>query len=91
MTALAEGVETEGQLKALVELGCVHAQGYLFGKPRPISEVWQSQAFPPVAAGKRMRGAARRLAGPEASGQLGRTVGSVVCGASSDRVGGGRV
>ena len=49
MTALAEGVETEGQLQALAELGCEHAQGYLFSKPRPIYEVWQAQAFPPLA------------------------------------------
>ncbi len=58
MAALAEGVETEGQLKALVELGCVLAQGYLFGKPRPIYEIWQSQAFPPITANEKMRGAA---------------------------------
>ena len=58
MAALAEGVETEGQLKALVELGCVLAQGYLFGKPRPIYEIWQSQAFPPISANEKMRGAA---------------------------------
>ena len=58
MTALAEGVETEGQLKALIELGCAHGQGYLFGKPRPIYEIWQSQAFPPITASEKMRGAA---------------------------------
>jgi diguanylate cyclase (GGDEF)-like protein len=58
MNALAEGVETEGQLKALIELGCVHAQGYLFGKPRPIYEIWQSQAFPPISAPELVRGAA---------------------------------
>ena len=48
MTALAEGVETEDQMKALIELGCDHAQGYLFGKPRPIGEVWKTQAVPPI-------------------------------------------
>ena len=58
MQALAEGVETEAQLKALVDLGCTHAQGYLFGKPRPIYEVWQNQAFPPVTAPEPLRGAA---------------------------------
>ncbi len=58
MAALAEGVETEGQLKALVDLGCVLAQGYLFGKPRPIYEIWQSQAFPPITANEKVRGAA---------------------------------
>ena len=58
MTALAEGVETESQLRALVELGCEHAQGYLFGKPRPIYEIWQSQAFPPISAAEQVRGVA---------------------------------
>jgi EAL domain-containing protein (putative c-di-GMP-specific phosphodiesterase class I) len=58
MTALAEGVETEIQLRALVDLGCEHAQGYLFGKPRPIYEIWQSQAFPPISAAEQVRGAA---------------------------------
>ena len=53
MTPLAEGVETEGQMQALIDLGCEHAQGYLFGRPKPICEIWQGQAFPPIAASKR--------------------------------------
>ena len=32
---IAEGVETEGQLHALRELGCGSAQGYLFSRPVP--------------------------------------------------------
>lgn len=32
---VAEGVETEQQRTQLAELGCVHAQGYLFGRPAP--------------------------------------------------------
>ena len=30
---IAEGVETESQKQALVELGCVYGQGYLLGRP----------------------------------------------------------
>lgn len=32
---VAEGVETERQRALLTRLGCVHAQGYLFGRPAP--------------------------------------------------------
>jgi EAL domain-containing protein (putative c-di-GMP-specific phosphodiesterase class I) len=33
MQVIAEGVEVEGEMHALVELGCVLQQGYLFAKP----------------------------------------------------------
>lgn len=36
---LAEGVETQAQMDILVALGCEKFQGYLHGKPMPISEV----------------------------------------------------
>ncbi len=32
---VAEGVETEQQAEILLNLGCRHAQGYLFGRPQP--------------------------------------------------------
>lgn len=35
---VAEGVETEAQLRALGELGCTYAQGYLIGKPLTLDE-----------------------------------------------------
>jgi PAS domain S-box-containing protein len=38
-TATAEGVETTQQLSALRELGCDHAQGYLFSPPVEAAEV----------------------------------------------------
>ena len=33
LSIIAEGVETEDQLKQLIELGCEEAQGYLFSRP----------------------------------------------------------
>lgn len=35
MSVVAEGVETEEQMAALVAAGCTHVQGYLLGKPIP--------------------------------------------------------
>jgi diguanylate cyclase (GGDEF)-like protein len=39
VVAVAEGVETEGQLKTLRTLGCESAQGYLFSKPVGATEI----------------------------------------------------
>jgi diguanylate cyclase (GGDEF)-like protein len=41
LTALAEGVETEGQLAWLRARGCEQMQGYLFSKPLPAGELEQ--------------------------------------------------
>jgi diguanylate cyclase (GGDEF)-like protein len=35
LTTIAEGIETEGQRKALRQMGCLLGQGYLFGRPMP--------------------------------------------------------
>ena len=39
MTALAEGIETEGELAFLIEHGCRLGQGFLLGRPLPASEI----------------------------------------------------
>jgi EAL domain-containing protein (putative c-di-GMP-specific phosphodiesterase class I) len=38
LQVVAEGVETEAQFEALCELGVDAFQGYLFARPRPVSE-----------------------------------------------------
>jgi diguanylate cyclase (GGDEF)-like protein/PAS domain S-box-containing protein len=38
LDAIAEGVETEAQRQLLIQLGCTHHQGYLFGKPVQIED-----------------------------------------------------
>lgn len=38
LNVIAEGVETIEQQKALATLGCLHYQGYLFGRPQPLTQ-----------------------------------------------------
>jgi len=39
LVAIAEGIESDGQLDSIRELGCDLAQGFLFARPRPADEV----------------------------------------------------
>jgi len=39
LKVIAEGVETEGQRKLLVDAGCDYAQGYLFSRPVPVTQL----------------------------------------------------
>ena len=54
MGIVAEGVETEQQMGLLVETGCTHLQGYLFGRPMPkgpiVDLLYSSSCQPGVIA-----------------------------------------
>lgn len=39
LTVVAEGVETDGQLRALLECGCYEGQGWLFAPPMPAADL----------------------------------------------------
>lgn len=39
MDVVAEGIETEGQLAALIRRGCGMGQGYLLGRPQPAKQI----------------------------------------------------
>ena len=44
LDVIAEGVEQEGQVQALLEMGCSKGQGYLFGHPAPMPTSAQVRA-----------------------------------------------
>ena len=46
ISTTAEGVEKPEQLALLQAAGCTHAQGYLFSRPRPVSELVFGDATP---------------------------------------------
>ncbi|MBK6305062.1 MAG: EAL domain-containing protein [Gemmatimonadetes bacterium] len=55
MRIVAEGIETEGQLQALRELGCEMGQGYLFARPltsdQLLARIREELAMRPTASG----------------------------------------
>lgn len=48
LNVIAEGVETVEQQKALATLGCLHYQGYLFGRPQPLTKFEAALQTPPA-------------------------------------------
>ena len=67
LSTTAEGVETEEQHHALVELGCPTAQGYLFARPLPIPEFEQLVRCEAASAGDAHAAPDRELVGSVAS------------------------
>ena len=51
LDVIAEGIETEAQLRFLVNSGCRYGQGYLLGKPIPAEEFAELHLRQPVSAG----------------------------------------
>jgi len=51
LDVVAEGVETEAQLKYLLSIGCEKIQGYLISKPLPADEVEQFIRDNPLMTG----------------------------------------
>jgi EAL domain-containing protein (putative c-di-GMP-specific phosphodiesterase class I) len=51
LNVVAEGVETEEQLRQLRLLGCDEMQGYLFGKPVPVG-IFEKMYLTPIPAAR---------------------------------------
>ena len=49
---VAEGIETQAEATALVDLGVTLGQGYLFGRPMPVSELPETTAWHPERKGR---------------------------------------
>lgn len=55
--ALAEGVETEAEVNALVQLECQEIQGYVAARPMPLGEtlLWLEDVAPPIPVPHRLK------------------------------------
>jgi diguanylate cyclase (GGDEF)-like protein/PAS domain S-box-containing protein len=61
VTAIAEGIESDGQLKSLQEIGCDYAQGFLFAYPVSADEAGGVIASGFAAPGSTDRGAPKSV------------------------------
>ena len=71
MKTIAEGVETQEQFRALVHLGCAGAQGFLLGRPHPLSHYFPLEVARSDEASARAGDASQTQAGPKPGGSLG--------------------
>jgi EAL domain-containing protein (putative c-di-GMP-specific phosphodiesterase class I) len=46
LNVIAEGIETAEQAETIYRAGCKLAQGYLFGRPSPLTEIPVTQSPP---------------------------------------------
>ena len=58
LLAIAEGIESDGQLTSLRELGCDLAQGFLFARPAPPDQIDRLLAERPTKVSGRREAAA---------------------------------
>ncbi len=48
LEVVAEGVETPGQLEALLQVRCDYFQGYFFGRPEPLADILNTFESRPI-------------------------------------------
>jgi diguanylate cyclase (GGDEF)-like protein/PAS domain S-box-containing protein len=67
MAIVAEGVETEEQMRVLAEAGCTHVQGYLFSRPLAAEAVAEFALSTPARPGPARRANKLRQSSPPAA------------------------
>ena len=85
LLVVAEGVETKGQLAALLQLDCKYGQGYLFDRPLVIGLLEQRLAVARLAGGYDGHPLPKRGGGPSTPSPGGRSTPACLTSAASPR------